>query len=152
MAKVYMRQAAPQQSASSTAHRRAALPDAAPSAEVVRSANQDIEVTSKDGRRLTVRSLTPRKRMNVFAAIGPELSANQSYWGVAMLAVAVISIDGESVTTPNTRREIEALVDRLGDDGLFAVGRALAEIAGIELDEQGNVRAGSGDEKSYAKN
>lgn len=93
--------------------------------------------------------------MQIFAAIGPELSQNQSYWGMAMLAATVVSIDGDRVQMPSSRREIEALVERLGDEGLAAAGKGVSKMMGIELDEKGNVISDGGDESgeiAYAKN
>lgn len=125
--------------------------DASPSNEVIRSAHEEAEEVSNDGRVIRTRKLSPRRRMQVFAGIGPELSQNQQYWGTAMLAAAVVAIDGETITPPNTRREIEALVERLGDDGLLAAGRALGSLMGVEVDEDGNVIKDN-DEKDIAKN
>lgn len=126
-----------------------------PAAEVVHAATQEAEVTDDRGRDLVVRKLTARKRMQIFAAIGPELSQNQSYWGMAMLAATVVSIDGDRVQMPSSRREIEALVERLGDEGLAAAGKGVSKMMGIELDEKGNVISDGGDESgeiAYAKN
>ncbi len=130
-------------------------PTATPSSEIVGSSLQELDVRDSRARTLTVRKIGPRKRMMIFAAIGAELSQNQMYWGTAMLACAVVMIDGEHVPQPTSRREIEALVDRLGEEGLEAAGKAIQTIMGVEIDDKGQVVsvAGEGaDELATAKN
>ena len=54
-------------------------------------------------------------------------SGNDRYVGYAMLAYCVQAIDGVPVPAPASEAQLEALVARLGDTGLAAVGEALAE-------------------------
>lgn len=110
-----------------------------PSQQVVQAAASTATVVSDEGRTITVTKLGPLKRMRLFEIIGPEAARNEKYVGIAALACAVTHIDGERVPSPNTKREVEALVDRLGDDGLNAVGEAAAQIMGFERDEEGNI-------------
>ena len=61
----------------------------------------------------------------MFEVVGADNSRNDAYLGYASLAFHVTSVDGDPVTRPANRLQLEALVQRLGDDGLEAVGKAL---------------------------
>jgi len=76
------------------------------------------------GRSIKIRRLSALDTLRLLKAAGPALAQNQPWLSMAMLAVAVTEIDGVPVPTPATEAQIEALVDRLGEDGLEAVGDA----------------------------
>lgn len=137
----------------------AAAADAAPSVEVVTPSEQithaaaaSVTVTSEEGRVITVAKVGPLKRMRLFEIIGPDAARNERYVGMAALAIAVTHIDGERVPPPNTKREVEALVDRLGDDGLNAAGEGMAKLFGVERDADGNIIDAEGKVLVAAKN
>jgi hypothetical protein len=89
------------------------------------------EVTDARGRVLTVRHIGPLERMRIFKACGAANSRIEQYVGTATLAYAVAAIDGEPVSSPLNETQIEALVVRLGDDGIDAVARVMMERQGI---------------------
>lgn len=96
------------------------------------------EVTDEKGRRILVRTIGPRERMRLFKAIGPTNSKNEPYVGTATLAFAVSKIDDDPVPVPANEIGIEALVDRLGDEGIGAVAKVMMVRMGItekDLDE-----------------
>ncbi|HEY0206458.1 MAG TPA: hypothetical protein VGC15_20185 [Acetobacteraceae bacterium] len=66
-------------------------------------------------------------RLRLFKALGPVLSGNDRYVGYAMLAYCVQAIDGVPVPAAANEGQLEALVARLGDAGLAAVGEALSD-------------------------
>jgi hypothetical protein len=107
--------------------------DQAPTASetIVASANKTAEVIDVRTRVLVVKRLGALDRMRLFAAAGAELAANDRWMGMAAIACSVVKIDADLVPKPGTRREIEALVDLLDDEGLEAVGSAYAEFFGI---------------------
>lgn len=78
------------------------------------------------GRRLELRKLTALEKLRLFKAAGPHLAQNQPWLGMAVLACSVAAIDDIPIPTPATEALIEALVQRLGDDGINAVAAALA--------------------------
>ncbi len=123
-----------------------------PSEQVVRAASAQEKAVDSDGRVIMVRKLSPLMRMKLFAAVGPELSKNQQYLGTAMLAAAATSIDGDPVMFPQTRLQLEALVERLGDPGLEAIGYAMVKLMNISIDAEGNVYNADGDVVVAAKN
>ena len=101
---------------------------AAPSARVIHAAQAAPCVTDAIGRRLQLRRLTALDKLRLFKAAGPVLAQNQSWLGMAVLAASVSAIDDVPVPAPGNEAQIEALVARLGDAGIAAVGAALAEV------------------------
>ena len=82
-----------------------------------------------DGRLLEFRRPGALDRLRLFKALGPVLSGNDRYVGYAMLAFCVTAIEGVPVPEAVSEAQIEALVARLGDAGLAAVGEGLADAA-----------------------
>lgn len=119
--------------------RGAAADTDTPSGEVVKASAPTKTVTTKLGRTLVVRKPSALNRLRLYEIIGPSAAQNRQYLGHAGLACSVVSIDGEPVAFPTSKRELEALVQRLDDDGLDAAGFALAELTGIKVDEDGNI-------------
>lgn len=114
--------------------------DLTPTQEVVAKKPKRI-VTRVDSlsRVLTVKFLSPLDRMRLAKIIGGKDAQNEVYLGYAALAFAVQKIDDEEAST-NTVREIEFLVDRLGDEGLACVAdcyqqdfAGMLQTANIEL-------------------
>ncbi len=85
-------------------------------------------VTDAGGRRIALRRLTALDKLRLFKAAGPDLSQNQPWLGMAVLACSVTSIDDVPMPTPATEQQIEAMVARLGDSGIAAVAEALSPI------------------------
>ena len=61
------------------------------------------------GRVLTLRPLTMLDRLRLFKALGPELSMNDAYLGVASLAASVSAIDGVPLPFPASEAAAAAL-------------------------------------------
>lgn len=99
-----------------------------PSQAIVRAAAAVTTVPDPSGRQIGVRRILPLDRMRLFEVVGPDNSKNEAYLGYASLAFHVSSIDGDPVPRPATKAQLEALVQRLGDDGLTAVGEAVAAL------------------------
>ena len=84
-----------------------------------------MQATDARGRALSIKPPTALDRLRLFKAVGPVLAENPRYVGYATLAMAVTAIDGVPVPPPANEAQVEALVERLGDEGLVAVGEAL---------------------------
>ena len=95
-------------------------------------------LTDRLGRVLTVRPLGPLDRLRVFEAAGADLSRNDRWLGVALLACSAIAIDGIPYPFPNNKATIEAMVQRLGDAGHAAIARALTLEPAADLATAGN--------------
>lgn len=82
-----------------------------------------ITVVDAGGRRIVVKRLTPvetYRMMKVTKATGDE-----GFFGMACMAAAVRSLGGEGCLLPHSEMTIEAMLQRLGADGLAAVGVAM---------------------------
>lgn len=106
-----------------------------PSDTIVKDGAQIFETTDGSGRRITIQKPKALDRYRIMKMIGGENARNQEVLGYATLACSVRSISGDPVQMPNSERQIEVLIDRLGDEGLEAVASCLAEHLGINIDE-----------------
>lgn len=96
-----------------------------PSQSIILTAHASHVVTDRRGRRLTVRPLTALDTLRLLKAAGPSLAQNEAWLAMAGLVFCISDIDGVPVPAPTTESQIEALVDRLGEDGLAAIAQAL---------------------------
>lgn len=97
-----------------------------PSERIVAEAGAALVVVDAGGRSLEFRRPGALDRLRLFKALGPVLSGNDRYVGYAMLAYCVTAVDGVPQPSAASEAQIEALVARLGDAGLAAVGEGLA--------------------------
>jgi len=97
-----------------------------PSARLLAAAQAGPTITDSHGRRLALRYLTALDKLRLLKAAGPALAPNTPWMGLALLAASVTAIDDIPVPQPATETQVEALVARLGDEGLAAVSDALA--------------------------
>lgn len=104
-----------------------------PTVRIVQEAAREVSVTDVSGRILRVRRPGALDRLRLFKAVGPSLANNDRYIGYAMLAMCVTSIDGVPQPPPANEGQLEALVQRLGDAGMVAIGQ---ELANAELGNQ----------------
>ena len=104
-----------------------------PSSRIVAAAQAVTETIDALGRRLALRRLTALDKLRLFKAAGPLLAQNPPWLGTALLAASVTAIDDIPVPPPVSEAQIEAIVQRLGDEGINAVGAALVPAA-AELD------------------
>jgi len=97
-----------------------------PSSRLIAAAQALTETTDAQGRRLALRRLTALDKLRLYKAAGPELAQNPPWLGTALLAASVSAIDDIPVPPPINEAQIEAIVQRLGDDGIKAVSAAVA--------------------------
>ncbi len=97
--------------------------------------------SDKNGRKFVLRVLTALDTLRLFKAAGPALSQNEPWLAMASLASSVQEIEGVPVPAPISEAQIEALIDRLGEDGLAAIATAMDDQQTIESPEHvGNLR------------
>ena len=110
--------------------------DDTPTQAVVRAAAATVQ-TDPDalGRTWTVRKMSALDRLRLFKVLG-DLAENRMYMGTCALAACVTACDGESVGALTSVLKLEALVDRLGDEGLEVVGKAISEHFGAKSDDE----------------
>lgn len=90
------------------------------------------------GRRLELKRLGVLERLRLFEAAGAELSRNDRWLGMAVLAASVVAVDDVPVPFPASKAAIEAAVQRLGEAGIAAVAGALAPEPGLDVATAGN--------------
>ncbi len=98
-----------------------------PSSLIISDSMKVTVLYDETGRQLCLRRVSGLDRLRLFKALGPELSQNLPYLGVALLAVSVTAIDNVPVPSPVTEAQVESLVQRLGDEGLIAIAAASSE-------------------------
>jgi hypothetical protein len=96
-----------------------------PSSRLLAAAQAAVETTDAQGRRLTLRRLSALDKLRLFKAAGPQLAQNPPWLGTALLAASVTAIDDIPIPAPTSEAQIEAIVQRLGDEGINAVSAAL---------------------------
>lgn len=110
-----------------------------PSGRLIVAAQAAQEVADSRGRTLRIRRLGALDKLRLFKAAGPQLAQNRPWLGMALLACSVSEIDGIPVPQPSSETQIEALVGRLGDEGLSCVAATLGEArAAVSKDMVGN--------------
>lgn len=110
-----------------------------PSAKIIVEATEVSSVVDGLGRRLTLRRLTALDKLRLFKAAGSELSLNQPWLAMAILASSATSIDDIPIPAPSNETQIEALVSRLGDSGIEAIAQALdPHFEGTEVEQATN--------------
>jgi hypothetical protein len=106
-----------------------------PSQAIVADRSKVVRVTDAKGRVLGIRRPTVLQRMRLFEIVGKDNVGNEAYFGYASLAYHVVEIDGEAQQLPVSKRELEARVAVLDDDGLNAVAKGALEHFSDGLDE-----------------
>lgn len=96
-------------------------------------------ITDKAGRRLTLRKVGVLETLRLYKALGPELALNEAYMGLSVIAASVAMIDEVPVPFPASETAVEAVLERLGDEGSAAVASAIAPLpATAVIAEAGN--------------
>ena len=115
-----------------------------PTEAAVNAANQLAHVTDARGRRIGIKRINALDRMHLFECAGAANSQNEPYMGYAALAYSVREIDGEAVNKPTKLMHLEALVQRLDDEGLNAVATHFASLVQDAEAELATLKNGSG--------
>ena len=78
-------------------------------------------VTDSTGRHIELRKPSILQQYNVLLAVGAEAAANQAYMSVVTPLLYVRAIDGDPIAFPTTKRQLDALIQRLDEPGVAAV-------------------------------
>lgn len=81
-------------------------------------------VTDKNGRKIQLRRVGVLETLRLFKALGNELSNNQAYLTMAVVVSSAQMIDDVPLPFPTSEAGLEALLERLGDDGVDAINDA----------------------------
>ncbi len=86
------------------------------------------DITLSTGKKLTIQRPDVLAQYRLVAALG-DLAENRVYLAMTLPLMHLTAIDGEVVPQPRTHREVEALISRLGGEGVKALHDAVAEHA-----------------------
>ena len=100
---------------------------AEPGAGAEKPASKPGVVVDAKGRRIVVRPIDALEEYRLAKIMGTTADSSRA-WYLALQAASVREIEGEPEAFPNSDREIEAMIQRLGADGFDAVGKALVAL------------------------
>jgi hypothetical protein len=104
---------------------------------LIAAATQPVDISLADGTVVRLRKPDVLAQFRLIKALGPETAANQTLVMVYMPYLFVAAIDGEPVAFPTSERQMEAIIMRLGYDGVDAVALAVAKHWGrVNLTEE----------------
>ena len=86
----------------------------------------EIKIKDVKGREITLRSPGVLAQYKLIEALGATAS-NETYTSMCMPLIYVAEIEGQEVLLPTSKREIEALITRLDNEGLAAVFSGVEE-------------------------
>jgi hypothetical protein len=99
----------------------------APSAQLVQAAAKQVVISDAKGRSITLSRPGVLAQFRLIESVGPETAKNEVYMGMVLPLIFVTDIDGEPVFQPANKLQLEALIQRLGDEGVEAVHKGVAE-------------------------
>lgn len=91
-----------------------------PSAELIAKAQAEFTFNDGKGRSITLKKPGILSQFRIVEVVG-ELAKNEVYMAMVMPLIYVSAIDGDAVSFPSTKRELEALIQRLDEEGVEAV-------------------------------
>ncbi len=103
------------------------VPVPSPSEKVVASAAQSVDVVDSLGRRILVKRPLLSEQLDLMVIVGPEASKNDMYMAMMNVLLHVQSIDDDPVLPLTSKKSIDEMVNRLGNEGVEAVTKAISE-------------------------
>jgi len=91
-----------------------------PSQQVLAKANEETSVIDARGRVIKIKRPGVLSQYRLIEALG-DAAKNQTYTGMVLPLIYVTAIDDLIVYQPKTKKEIEALIQLLDEDGIEAV-------------------------------
>ncbi|MCA3183920.1 MULTISPECIES: hypothetical protein [unclassified Cupriavidus] len=111
-----------------------------PSQQIVAAAAAEVVVKDAKGRALTLRKPGLLAQFRLIEAMGAESAANDVYRMMCMPLLCLVAIDGEAILQPTTKMQLEALIQRVEEDGFVAIQEGSVQFAGASqgLDDAKN--------------
>ena len=100
-----------------------------PTQQIVKAAATSFVVVDAAGRTITYRKLTALDQYRLMRIVGADASKNEMFMGFSAIAYAISQIDDDRMSTPASQRELDAMVQLLGEDGLGAISQDIAKRA-----------------------
>ena len=106
-----------------------------PAAQAIAKAQATAEVIDERGRIITLKKPGVLAQFRLIEALG-DTAKNEVYMGMVLPLIFVAAIDGDAVVPPTRKSEVEALIQRLDEDGITAVQEGVREHYGASTPEQ----------------
>lgn len=97
-----------------------------PTQDVVAKAQAEVTVKDARGRVITLRKPGVLAQYRLVEVLG-DTARNDVYMNMVLPLIYVGAIDGEPAYQPAKKSEVEALIQRLDEDGIAAVVRGVGE-------------------------
>ena len=111
-------------------------PAPSPSQEIVDESQRVVEITTATGRKISIRKPGMLSQFRLIEMVGGDTAQNQVYMAMALPLFWVTELDGEQVLPPKTKRELEALIQRVEEDGISAIVDGISEHFEAPVEEQ----------------
>lgn len=98
-----------------------------PTDTIVRAAVERAYKVDAKGRKIGVRRISLLNSFRISKLLG-QFAENNVTLAMAQISAAVCEIDGEAIHTPNTVRELEAIMQQLDNEGFAAAAEALKSL------------------------
>lgn len=92
-----------------------------PSAAVVKNANTEHTVVDSRGRSITLKKPGVLAQFKIVEILGGETASNTVFMGMVFPTLYVSAIDGDPISRPTKRAELDALIQRLDEEGVAAI-------------------------------
>ena len=96
-----------------------------PSAQIVAKASAVAETIDPRGRIISLKKPGVLAQFRLVEALG-DTAKNEVYMRMVLPLIYVSAIDGDPVAPPTRKSEVEALIQRLDEDGISAVMEAVS--------------------------
>lgn len=111
-----------------------------PSQQVIHNAMAETNVKDARGRTITLRKPGILAQYRMVEMMG-ESAKNDVYMDMVLPVLFVTAIDGEPVVQPAKKSEVEALIQRLDEDGIAAVVVGVRDKFGVPVSADGGKTA-----------
>jgi hypothetical protein len=106
-----------------------------PSEEIMKRAALP-DVVHAGGKSINIQKPGVLAQFRIVEIVGAKTAMNAVYMDMLMPVQWVTHIDGVEIPQPQTRLELDALIQRLGEEAIVAIGRKLNEVSAVsESDE-----------------
>ena len=103
------------------------VPAPTPSEKVVASASRSVEATDGLGRRLLLKRPLLSDQLDLMVVVGPEAAKNDMYMAMMNVLLHVQSIDDEPILPLTSKKAVDEMINKLGNEGVEAVTGAISE-------------------------
>jgi len=91
-----------------------------PTQQIIAKAKAEVIVTDDKGRTIKLRKPGVLAQYRLIEVLG-DSAKNEVYMGMVLPLIFVAEIDGDTVFSPTKKSEVEALIQRLDEEGISAV-------------------------------